>query len=221
LGEPFRFRPRIAKVMSRQATQAATGHDHGYLDDVALVDQLARGEPDALGELYQRHCTACYRLARQITANAALAEDAVQEAFTGMWRNPAAYVSGRGSSVRSWLLGMTHHKAVDSVRRESSQQRRQHAHAAQQALDPPDAGDPADLTWQRMRAAEVRAAVSELPDAQREALALAYFGGYTQSEIAEIINVPLGTVKTRTFAAMRRLRLRLAPFDGLSGEAAP
>ena len=221
MGEPFRFRPRIAKVMSRQATQAATGYDQGGLDDEALVDLLARGEPDALGELYQRHGTACYRLARHVTANAALAEDAVQEAFTGMWRNPAAYVSDRGSSVRSWLLGMTHHKAVDSVRRETSQQRRQHAHAAQRALDPPDADDPAALTWQRMRAAEVRAAVSELPDAQREALALAYFGGYTQSEIAEMINVPLGTVKTRTFAAMRRLRLRLAPFDGPSGEGAP
>ena len=72
-----------------------------------------------------------------------------------------------------------------------------------------------------MRAAEVRAAVSELPHAQREALALAYFGGYTQSEIAELINVPLGTVKTRTFAAMRRLRLRLAPFESHRGEGSP
>lgn len=221
MGEPFRFRPRIAKVMSRQATQAVAGPDHAGLDDNALVDLLTRGEPDALGELYQRHGTACYRLARHVTANTALAEDAVQEAFTSMWRNPAAYVSTRGSSVRSWLLGMTHNKAVDSVRRETSQQRRQHAHAAQRALDPPQGDDPAALTWERMRAAEVRAAVSELPDAQREALALAYFGGYTQSEIAELINVPLGTVKTRTFAAMRRLRLRLAPFDGLPGEEAP
>jgi RNA polymerase sigma-70 factor (ECF subfamily) len=207
--------------MPLPATQAATGDEPGDLNDDALVDLLARGEPDALGELYQRHGTACYRLARQVTANAALAEDAVQEAFTGMWRNPAAYASDRGSSVRSWLLGMTHHKAVDSVRRETSQQRRRQAHAAQRVLDPPDTHDPAAITWRRMRAAEVRAAVSELPDAQREALVLAYFGGYTQSEIAEMISVPLGTVKTRTFAAMRRLRLRLAPFDGLPGEGAP
>jgi len=206
--------------MSRRA-QPATAYDPGGLDDDALVELLTRGESDALGELYQRHGTACYRLARQVTANTALAEDAVQEAFTGMWRNPAAYMPDRGSSVRSWLLGMTHHKAVDSVRRESSQQRRQHAHAAQRALEPPNADDPAAITWQRIRAAEVRAAVSELPEAQREALALAYFGGYTQSQIAEMINVPVGTVKTRTFAAMRRLRLRLAPFDGLPGEAGP
>lgn len=221
MGEPFRFRLRIAKVMSRPAPQAAAGDGRGGLDDDALLDLLGRGEPDALGELYQRHGTACYRLARQITASTALAEDAVQEAFAGMWRNPAAYVSGRGSSVRSWLLGMTHHKAVDAVRRETSQQRRQHAHAAQQALDPPGEDDPAAVTWQRIRAAEVRAAVSELPGAQREALALAYFGGYTQSEIAELTGVPLGTVKTRTFAAMRRLRLRLAPIGNQPGEGGP
>jgi len=217
MGEPSGFRARIAKVMPHLMTDTA-GHDPGGMDDAALVDLLARGEPDALGELYQRHGTACYRLARQVTANAALAEDAVQEAFAGMWRNPAAYVSSRGSSVRSWLLGLTHHKAVDSVRRETSQQRRQHAHAAQQAFESLREDDPAAITWQRMRAAEVRAAVNELPEAQRQALALAFFGGYTQSEIAELINVPLGTVKTRTFAAMRRLRLRLAPFESLPGE---
>jgi RNA polymerase sigma factor (sigma-70 family) len=221
VNEPFRLRLRIAKVMSRPATGPAASFDHGDLDDAALVDLLAQGEQDALGELYQRHGSVCYRLARQVTANASLAEDAVQEAFAGMWRNPAAYVSDRGSSVRSWLLGMTHHKAVDSVRRETAQQRRTHAHAAQRALDPPGENDPAAITWQRMRAAEVRAAVSELPDAQRQALALAYFGGYTQSEIAELINVPLGTVKTRTFAAMRRLRLRLAPLESQPGEGVP
>lgn len=205
--------------MSAPAPEPAAGP--GGLDDAALVDLLARGETDALGELYRRHGAACYRLARHVTANTALAEDAVQEAFTGMWRNPAAYISARGSSVRSWLLGMTHHKAVDSVRRETAQQRRQDAHAAQRALDPPGEDDPAAITWRRMRAAEVRAAVSELPGAQREALALAYFGGYTQSEIAELTNVPLGTVKTRTFAAMRRLRLRLAPLKSHAGEEAP
>ena len=153
MGEPFRSRLRIAKVTSRPATRPSVGDDRGALDDDALLDLLARGEPGALGELYQRHGTACYRLARHITANTALAEDAVQEAFTGMWRHPAAYVSGRGSSVRSWLLGMTHHKAVDSVRRETAPPRRQHAHAAQRALDPPGEYDPAASTWQRMRAA--------------------------------------------------------------------
>jgi RNA polymerase sigma-70 factor (ECF subfamily) len=146
-----------------------------------------------------------------------LAEDAVQEAFVGLWRNPGAYLAGRGS-VRTWLLGVTHHKAVDFVRRERTQQRRQTAHAAQQVFEAPHADDPAVIAWRGMRAAEVRAAVNELPDAQRQALALAYFGGYTQSEIAELTDVPLGTVKTRMFAAMRRLRLRLAPLAPVPGE---
>jgi RNA polymerase sigma factor (sigma-70 family) len=210
----------MVSVMPNPVTDPPAGSGRSGLDDVALVGLLTRGQPDALGELYQRHGAACYRLARQVTANAALAEDAVQEAFTGMWRDPGAYSPARGTSVRTWLLGLTHHKAVDFVRRETAQRRRQNAHAAQRALDPPEADDPAVLTWQRMQAAEVRAAVGELPDAQRQALALAYFGGYTQREIAELTNVPLGTVKTRTWSAMRRLRLRLAPLASIPGEGA-
>jgi RNA polymerase sigma factor (sigma-70 family) len=179
------------------------------LNDAALVELISKPDPDALGVLYQRHGTACYRMAVRITANQALAEDAVQEAFTGLWRDPGAYTPGQGS-VRSWLLGLTHHKAVDMVRRETAQQRRQNAQAAQQALDPPVAADPAAAAWAGIRAAEVRAALGELPEPQRHALALAYFGGYTQREIAQLTGVPLGTVKTRMFAAMRRLQGRLA-----------
>ena len=159
--------------------------------------------------LYQRHGTACFQMARRITANQTLAEDAVQEAFTGFWRDPAAYTPGQGT-VRGWLLGLVHHKAVDLVRRETAQQRRQVAHAAQQALDPPQASDPAAQAWAGIRAEKVRDALAELPEPQRHALALAYFGGYTQREIAQLTGVPLGTVKTRMFAAMRRLQQRLA-----------
>jgi RNA polymerase sigma-70 factor (ECF subfamily) len=186
------------------------------LDDAALVQLVAGPDPDALAVLYQRHGAACYRLARRVTANDALAEDAVQEAFVGLWRDPAAYAPGQGS-VLNWLLGLTHHKAVDFVRRESAQQRRQNAQAAQQALDPPP-NDPAAAAWAGIRAESVRAALSELPEAQRHALALAYFGGYTQREIAQLTGTPLGTVKTRMFTAMRRLQLRLAPLDELREE---
>ena len=140
----------------------------------------------------------------------------MQEAFLGLWRSPGAYRPDRGT-VRSWLLGLTHHKAVDSVRRETAQQRRQEAHAAQRALDPPPGDDPAAAAWDGIRAAQVRAALTELPEVQRHTVALAYFGGYTQPEIAELTGVPLGTVKTRTFTAMRRLRLTLAPL-ARSGE---
>jgi RNA polymerase sigma factor (sigma-70 family) len=185
--------------------------------DAVLVDLLADGDSDALATLYQRHGVACYRLARQITANHALAEDAVQDAFVAMWRAPASYLRGRGS-VRSWLLGLTHHKAVDQVRRETAQQRRQDARAAQATVDPPADDDPAAIAWNEIQAAEVRSALVELPEVQRRTLTLAYFGGYTQSQIAELTGVPLGTVKTRMFNAMRRLRLRLSPLASLPGE---
>jgi RNA polymerase sigma factor (sigma-70 family) len=188
--------------------------------DAALVGQVAAGRQDALAVLYQLHGAACYRLARHITASAALAEDAVQEAFTGLWRAPASYQRGRGT-VRTWLLGLTHHKAVDLVRRETAEQRRLGAQARQQVIDPPLAQDPAAATWNQMQAAQVRAALLELPEAQRQALALAYYGGYTQSQIANLTGVPLGTVKTRMFTAMRRMRLSLAalaPIASLPGE---
>lgn len=189
----------------------------GDLDDAGLVELVAKADPDALAVLYERHGATCYRLARRITLNDVLAEDAVQETFVGLWRNPAGYRADQGS-VRSWLLGLAHHKAVDFVRREAAQQRRQDAHAAQRALDPPTAADPAATAWAGIRAEQVRAALAELPEPQRHALALAYFGGYTQREIAQLTGVPLGTVKTRMFAAMRRLQLRLAAVGSSGGE---
>lgn len=186
------------------------------LDDAALVELVEKGDHEALAVLYRRYGKICYRLAHRVTGNQALAEDAVQEAFTGLWRDPGAYLPGQGS-VRSWMLGVTHHKAVDFVRRETAQQRRQRAQAAEQALDPP-ARDPADEAWAGIKARTVRDALAELPPPQRQALALAYFGGYTQREIAELTGVPLGTVKTRMFAAMHRLQERLSVREGLAGE---
>jgi RNA polymerase sigma factor (sigma-70 family) len=191
--------------------------DRDDLGDATLVELVGKADPDALAVLYQRHGVLCYRLARRVTANDALAEDAVQEAFVGLWRDPAAYLPAQGS-VRNWLLGMTHHKAVDFVRKEAAQQRRQTAEAARRALDPPAAEDPASAAWAGIRAETLRAALSELPEEQRHALALAYFGGYTQREIAQLTGAPLGTVKTRMFAAMRRLQLRLAALGDLPGE---
>jgi RNA polymerase sigma factor (sigma-70 family) len=215
---PAYEQPRTAGVELSLVTDTTGGADPGQPDDDAvLVQRLVSGDGEALAALYDRHGQACYGLARKITANDTLAEDAVQEAFLGMWRTPAAYQRGRGT-VRTWLLGLTHHKAVDLVRRETAQQRRQSAHAAQQAFDPPPDSDPAIAVWQGARAAQVRSALGDLPDTQREALALAYFGGYTQTEIAKLTGVPLGTVKTRTFAAMRRLRMRLAPLATLPEE---
>ena len=134
-----------------------------------------------------------------------------------MWRTQASYLGGRGS-VRSWLLSMTHHKAVDLVRRETAEQRRHGAQAAQQAVAPAADDDPAVIIWAQMRAAEVRAALARLPETQRQALSLAYFGGYTQSQIAELTGAPLGTVKFRMFSAMKQLRLALSPLASVPGD---
>jgi DNA-directed RNA polymerase specialized sigma24 family protein len=96
------------------------------LADAALAKLVADGDEDALAALYRRHGPACHRLARQITASTPLAEDAVQEAFAGLWQAPRSYQGARGS-VRNWLLSLTHHKAVDLVRRETAERRRQGA----------------------------------------------------------------------------------------------
>lgn len=219
--KPAAGRPRISTVTSRPGREFTDdAGQQAEPADSALIDLIAWGDADALATLYQRHGPACYRLARQITASVTLAEDAVQEAFVGLWRAPGSYLRGRGT-VRSWLLSLTHHKAVDLVRRETAEQRRQGAQAVQQTVDPPASEDPAAAAWNEIQAAEIRAALLELPEPQRQALTLAYFGGYTQSQIAELTGVPLGTVKTRMFVAMRRLRLRLAPLAGRPGEETP
>lgn len=207
---------RAREVTLHPVSRSVSAAGRDDLDDAALVELVGKSDHEALAVLYRRHGTTCYRLARRVTANDTLAEDAVQEVFTGLWRDPAAYRPGLGS-VRAWLLGLSHHKAVDFVRRETAQQRRQNAEAAERALDPPSR-DPADEAWAGIRAEKVRSALAELPETQRHAVALAYFGGYTQREIANLTGVPLGTVKTRMFAAMRRMHLRLSDHGDLAGE---
>lgn len=133
---------------------------------MALAQLVADGDQDALAELYQRHGSACYRLARQITASGSLAEDAVQEAFAGLWQAPCSYLRARGSG-RNWLLALTHHKAVDLVRRETAERRRMGAEADRQAVSPPG-DDPATAAWNQIVAAEVRAARAPAAAAQRQ-----------------------------------------------------
>jgi RNA polymerase sigma-70 factor, ECF subfamily len=177
-------------------------------DDAALGELIASRDASALEELYDRHSAASYGLARRIVVEEQLAHDVVQEVFLAIWRGAASYDGSRGS-LSTWLFALTHHKAVDAVRRA---QRHSGRRASEEALaTEPDAApavdDQAVDTLNRER---VRGAVDELPEPQREALLLAYFGGYSQSEIAQLTGTPLGTVKTRTLAALRRLRVVLA-----------
>jgi RNA polymerase sigma-70 factor, ECF subfamily len=172
-------------------------------DRVVLV-RLAEGELDALEELYDRYKTMAYSIAYRITNDATLAEDVVQEAFLGAWRNAARYIEGRGS-VKTWLLSIVHHRAIDAVRR-----RRPTTDLPDTDLPPPAALTLPDV-WAEVAAdldAEtVQGALATLSDVQREAIELAYFGGLTQQEIADRTDTPLGTVKSRMrlgLLAMRR-----------------
>jgi RNA polymerase sigma-70 factor (ECF subfamily) len=140
----------------------------------------------------------------------------LQDVFLSVWRDPTGYDRARGSFA-SWLLAVVHHKAVDAVRREESQRRRQHRAEEELELDAPTATrDVEDEAWSRVVAEQVRAALGGLADPQREALTLAYYGGYTQREVAALTGAPLGTVKTRMLAGMRRLREELGGPGGKS-----
>jgi len=171
-----------------------------HLSDEALVALTARGEEGALAELYDRLGGVAFGLARRILRDQALAEDAVQEAFLAVWRGAARFVPER-SRASTWVLMLVHRRAVDLVRR---QERRR--------TDPldglPEEQDPiaADIPWQRLERERVLHALAQLPEREREAIELAYYGGFTQSELAERLGEPLGTIKSRMFSGLRRLR---------------
>jgi RNA polymerase sigma-70 factor (ECF subfamily) len=183
--------------------------------DAALLRRLGGGDSDALGELYDRYSMRAFALALRMTADRSLAEDVVQEMFLALWRKPGMYDPARGA-FSGWLLAAVHHKSVDVVRREVRERRRPAVSGEATAWygDEPVAPVQVDeLAWAGVKGQHVRTALRALPDPQREAIVLAYYGGYTQREIATLTGAPLGTVKTRTLAGMRRLRGLL---DGLA-----
>jgi RNA polymerase sigma-70 factor (ECF subfamily) len=185
--------------------------------DEALLDLAARGESLAIGTLYDRYQGLMYGLANRITRDPALAQDVVQDAFVGIWRNAARYSSSR-ASARTWILSITHHRAVDAVRR-----RRPTSEIPDPELAPP-AGLVLPDIWPevvgRLDAAAVRSALDELSPVQREAIELAYFSGLTQQEIAEKTTTPLGTVKSRVRLGLLQLRRSLEiEVDGDAGKS--
>jgi RNA polymerase sigma-70 factor (ECF subfamily) len=175
--------------------------------DRAVLARIANGELQALDELYERYKTMAYSIAYRITNDASLAEDVVQDAFLGAWRNAGRYIQGRGR-VKTWLLSIVHHRAIDGVRR------RRPTTPLPEREDVPPAALMLPDVWSEVAAdldAEaVRGALAVLSDVQREAIELAYFGGLTQQEIAARTDTPLGTVKSRMrlgLLAMRRVLL--------------
>src|SRR5581483_1942481 len=171
-----------------------------HLSDEALVVLVSRGDEEALDALYARFGRVAYGVALRILRDADLAQDAVQEAFLGAWRTAAAFDPVRGSAS-TWLLTLVHRRAVDVVRREQRRRAEPLDDAPVAAVESTD-----EDAWLRERRRAVQAALARLSPDQRQALELAYYGGLSQSELAERLGVPLGTVKSRMFAALARLR---------------
>src|SRR6266508_3063420 len=179
-----------------------------HLSDEALVALLERGEETALAELYDRHGRTAYGIARRMLRDDALAEDAVQEAFLTVWKSAARFVPER-AKASTWILTFVHRRAVDLVRREERRrteplERREHV-AGPEDVD--------ETTWLRLQRERVQAALARLTDQQREVIELAYYGGFTQSELADRLGEPLGTIKSRMFTGLGRLREFLGDED--------
>ena len=165
--------------------------------------RAARGDEAAFADLYDRLGALAYSLAVRILRNPSLAEEATQEAFVAVWRGAARFDARRGSA-RSWVLLQVRARAIDRVRHED-RRGGQTDELDTDLLEDANAGT-ADEAWARLERESLESALATIPDRERELIELAYFEGYTQSELATRLGLPLGTVKRRTFNALARLR---------------
>jgi RNA polymerase sigma-70 factor, ECF subfamily len=201
MGEPVRTPRRSTRVTALVVASPTLGDELAHLSDEALLALVARRDETALAALYDRFGRVAYGLAVRVLRDRSLAEDAVQEAFMTVWRTADRYVADR-SKASSWILTFVHRRAVDLVRREE----RRRAEPLERAPEEDRAPSSDEEAWLRLRRERVQQALQALPDQQREAIELAYFGGFTQSELAERLGQPLGTIKSRMFAGLARLR---------------
>jgi RNA polymerase sigma factor (sigma-70 family) len=192
-------------VTALTTTRPPASGDLTQLSDEALVSLVASSDDEALAELYDRFGGVAYGLALRILRDDALAQDAVQDAFLGVWRTADRFLPER-AKASTWILTLVHRRAVDLVRRENVRRGEPLEHAPEPAAPETVEGE-ATLGFQRR---VVQEALKGLPPEQREALELAYYGGLTQSQLAERLGQPLGTIKSRMFMGLARLRDLLA-----------
>ena len=177
------------------------------LADEDLMQLVHDGDQRAFEIIFDRHSTVAFSLAYRMCGRRTMAEDIVQEAFMSLWRSGARYDRHRGS-VRSWVLGVVHNRTIDAFRRETVRAGRDVSDDS--ALERMPAAERTDAEVQRRDEAEqVRSALSDLPDDQRKVIELAYFGGFSHSQIAEMLKLPAGTVKGRMRLGLSKLRLAL------------
>lgn len=183
--------------------------DHGEQTDNWLAGDVMHRCDRAVEALYERHVAAVLRLARRVTRESRYAEEVAQEVFATLWREPERFDSGRGT-LRNWLLTLAHRRSVDLVRVERRLVASQPSSIGAElfAADPPVDVQVSD----RIVADGARAALQALPAKLRDVVVLAYFNGYTQAEIAQLRHMPIGTVKTRTRSALRRLEKSLSAY---------
>jgi RNA polymerase sigma-70 factor (ECF subfamily) len=181
------------------------------LADEELMQLVRRGQAPAFEVVYDRHCDAAYSLAYRMCAQRALAEDVVQEAFLSLWRSGARYDRTRGS-VRTWILGIVHNRAIDALRRRTVRDRgRVSDEGLEERMAAPERTDVEAA--RREEAREIRTALEALPDEQSRVIELAYFGGLTQAQIAEMLDTPVGTVKGRMRLGLAKMRTTLSDPD--------
>jgi len=190
----------VISLRGRRRERSQTARELAHLSDEAVLALIARADDQALAELYRRFGRLAYGLAFRILRDDALAQDAVQDAFLGVWRAAGRFTAER-SKPSTWLLTLVHRRAVDLVRRE--ERRRTEPLQPESEFAGAEAADEAELATRRQT---IREALRQLPSEQREAIELAYYGGYTQSELAERLGQPLGTIKSRMFTGLARLR---------------
>lgn len=186
------------------------------LADEELITLVERQDADAFAVIYDRHGGAAYSLAHRIVGDPAVAEDVTQEAFLSVWRSGARFDAARGS-VRSWTLGIVRNRAIDALRRAASPAPKLDLDD-DGVLEGQAAGELTDAEAIRRETAQrVRGALGELPDEQSQVIGLAYFGGFTHSEIAEMLGMPLGTVKGRMRLGLEKIRVMLGERMGIDG----
>ncbi len=184
-----------------EATSGATLEER-RAEEGALLARIGAQDERAIEALYERYSGPLYSLAYQVTGGDRYAQDVVQEVFVAVWKNAGRFDPVRGS-LSSWLFSLARHKAIDMVRRDSVVRR----HTADVDLELEESADDVDQeAWLRLRRDTVRTAMAALPEAQRTALELAFFGGLTHVEVSEKLGIPLGTAKTRIRTALLRLR---------------
>jgi RNA polymerase sigma-70 factor (ECF subfamily) len=185
------------------------------LADEELMERVASCDADAFEVVLERHADAAFSLAYRICGRRSVAEDIAQESFLALWRSGARYDRARGS-VRTWTLGIVHNRAIDALRRSGTHDRRRASdEGIEETLEAPERTE--DQAVENAVSSEIRGALAELPSDQRKVIELAYFGGFTHTEIASMLDTPVGTVKGRMRLGLQKLRSQLQGWQAVSG----